>query len=318
MKFIFKTINFLAPEITLYHKGELFHYSIVSGIISLICIILIIISIVYFSRPFIWRKNPTTYIFESYADKQNAFSINSTSFVHLITMTSYNLSDLIEFDYYAFRVVGMQTSINIYTEIYNKDLSSIDHWLYGPCDIENYIKNDDNYLFFNEIINNCVCINKFYDSKKRAYYNINDSNFQWPHTKYDELGASDDYYSIVVEKCEEDTLNEILGKGNYCKNDSEINSIIESGKWISFSFLDYYVNLKEYDNPDNTYFRSLENRLHQNVVSINKLNFNPITIKTNRGYVLDNFEEKIFYEFDNNENIQEAKENIYYLSLYKY
>ena len=123
MNSIFKTIDFLAPEITLYHKGELFHYSIVSGIISLICIILVIISIVHFSETFIWRKNPTTYIFESYAEKQNIFSINSTSFVHLITMTSYNLSDLIEFDYNAFRVVGMQISINIYTEIYNRNIS---------------------------------------------------------------------------------------------------------------------------------------------------------------------------------------------------
>ena len=31
-------------------------------------------------------------------------------------------------------------NVNKYTEIYNKDLSSIDHWLYGPCDIENYKK----------------------------------------------------------------------------------------------------------------------------------------------------------------------------------
>ena len=104
---IFKTIDFLAPEITLYHKGELFHYSILSGIISLISIILIIASGVYFSRPFIWRKNPTTYIYENYVDKNDIYSINSTSFEHFMTMTSYNLSNLLEFDFNSFRVVGM-------------------------------------------------------------------------------------------------------------------------------------------------------------------------------------------------------------------
>ena len=95
---------------------------------------MIIISSVYFARPLIWRKNPTTYIFENYVDKSNIYSVNSTFFFHFMTMTSYNLSNFIEFDFNSFRVVGMQFPLNIYTEFLNKNLSIIDHWLYGPCD----------------------------------------------------------------------------------------------------------------------------------------------------------------------------------------
>ena len=135
MSNILKTLDLLAPEITLYHKGELFHYSLISGITSLISIILIIISAIYFSKPLIWRKNPNTYIYESYTDKDTMFTINSTSFLHLITMTSYNLSDYLKFDHSSFRIIGMQISLNIYINIFNRNISKIDHWLYGPCDI---------------------------------------------------------------------------------------------------------------------------------------------------------------------------------------
>jgi len=46
---IFKKIDFISPEITLFHKGSLSHSSIISGILSLIsCSIIIIISVYYF------------------------------------------------------------------------------------------------------------------------------------------------------------------------------------------------------------------------------------------------------------------------------
>ena len=304
MSNILKALDLLAPEITLYHKGELFHYSLISGITSLISIILIIISAIYFSKPLIWRKNPNTYIYESYTDKDTMFTINSTSFLHLITMTSYNLSDYLKFDHSSFRIIGMQISLNIYINIFNRNISKIDHWLYGPCDIYD--------PFDEEVINKFACIKKYYDSKKNKYYNFNDTNFQWPYMKYTQLNDGlNDYYSLVVEKCEENSLIEILGKGNHCKSDLEIDNIINNGIWILFNFVDYYVNLKDYNNPNNTYFRIIENRIQNDILSINRLNFIPMTIRTNKGYILDNFDNKMFYEFDKNDILIEENDKIY-------
>ena len=51
-----KRLDYLSPHITFYHKGLLFHSSLVSGIISIISIVLIIILTVYFSKELIEKK----------------------------------------------------------------------------------------------------------------------------------------------------------------------------------------------------------------------------------------------------------------------
>ena len=55
---ILKQIDFLSPQITLYHKGFLSHSTIISGIISIISLVIIISFGVYYSLDLIKRENP--------------------------------------------------------------------------------------------------------------------------------------------------------------------------------------------------------------------------------------------------------------------
>ena len=298
MQIFFKKIDFLSPEITLYHKGELFHYSIISGITSLISILLVIASGIYFSKTFILRINPVTYIYETYTKKKGSLSINSTSFLHYITMTSYNMSEFFEFDYNSFRIIGMETPLNAYTEYYKKNITFLDHWLYGPCNIDNdYLKS----TIYEEILNQSVCIKKYYSYYERKYYDINDENFRWPNVNFGDLYGGNIYYSIVLEKCEENTLKIIRGEGNHCKSDLEINKKIERGEWVIFNFLDSYIDLFNYNKPNNTYFHVTENIIQNDFIFINNLNLNNLYIKTNKGLILDFYEEKNIFQFERND-----------------
>ena len=51
-----KRLDYLSPPITFYHQGLLFHSSFVSGIKSIISIVLIIILTIYYSMELIEKK----------------------------------------------------------------------------------------------------------------------------------------------------------------------------------------------------------------------------------------------------------------------
>ena len=56
----FGKFDFLGPEVDIEHGGETSTGSIFTLLISIICIVSITFSIVYFSQPLIRRKEPET------------------------------------------------------------------------------------------------------------------------------------------------------------------------------------------------------------------------------------------------------------------
>ena len=61
-----KKIDFLSPKITLYHNGELSHSSWISGIISLIQIIIMILCGIYYSLDLIYHREPRSFLLSFY------------------------------------------------------------------------------------------------------------------------------------------------------------------------------------------------------------------------------------------------------------
>ena len=129
---IFKEIDFLSPQITLFYKGSLSHSSITSGILSLISFIIIIIFAIYYSLDFLKWQNPKAYYFIRFVDDAGVFPINSSSFFHYISL--YHKNEIQPFDLYTLRVIGFETYYSDY--IYNKNLSQFNHWIYGYCNFE--------------------------------------------------------------------------------------------------------------------------------------------------------------------------------------
>ena len=77
-------LDYLSPHITFYHKGNLSHSSIVSGIISIISITFIIILAVYYILDTLKRTSPNTFYFNNFIEDAGAFHLNQTSLFHFI------------------------------------------------------------------------------------------------------------------------------------------------------------------------------------------------------------------------------------------
>ena len=124
-----KKFDFLSPKITLYYKGSSSHSSILSGIISIISIIVIFSLSIYFSLDLIERKNPDSYYLNRFVEDAGEFPFNASSLFHYISTGDSDEDNYESFDFRSFRIIGFNTYFNYYLE--NRTLENFDHWLYG-------------------------------------------------------------------------------------------------------------------------------------------------------------------------------------------
>ena len=320
-----KKIDFISPEITLYYKGSLSHSSIISGIISLIfCFIMICISLYYFLM-LIYRERDSPKVTNNnqYVEDAGIFPLNSSSFFHFISFAAtYNHSSLYNFDFTVFNLIGLETYSQNYES--DKDLKKYNHWLYGYCNKEIDIKGIEN-LVTQHFFTTSACIRKYYDSSSHKYYEVGDKNFRWPVTAHGTFNPQQQFYCIILIKCEQNILNNIFDKGYTCKNDEEISEItkIPSNRVeIHFNFIDHYVDILKYKEPIKKYFNRIESTIDVENYSINNIDLNPILINTQNGIIFNHYENTRSYYFDrNNIFIKLIKGNIYmvyYLWLKNY
>lgn len=178
-------------------------------------------------------------------------SINQSELFHFINIYK-NSSLKKEFDFESFRIIGFNTYFDNY--IHNRDLSKFDHWLYGPC-------NEINNLISEIDISNSACIKKYYNSKEKKYININETNFRWPVIEEGTFKNEKKFYSLIIEKCEKNSLNIIYENDKKeCKNDIELENTIKNGI-IQFNFVDQEVKMENYLEPINRYFNRIETKL---------------------------------------------------------
>ena len=90
-----------------------------------------------------------------------------------------------------------------------------------------------------------------------------------------------EFYSIIIERCREDTINLILGEGYNCSNALEMDEAVSHHGIVHFNFINNYVNILNYKEPVKKYFYEVENSLEKEKFVINHINFNPSIIKTN-------------------------------------
>lgn len=298
-------LDYLSPRVTFYHKGFLSHNSIVSGILSAIALVFIIILVVYFSLEIIQRKNPNSFYFHSFAKDAGNFRIDTSSLFHFISSTVNNQGKTIneDFDYTIFNIIG----VNIYYKNFltfqkRSGLKFIEHWIYGPCNKEINTKGLDDLLVY-DFFEKSSCIKKYYSTKEEKYIDIGDPKFVWPEIAHGTFNEENILYNILIQKCNNDTLREILGEGYTCKNENEIDSYfnIRGSRIFHFYFVNNYINLLNYQEPNFKFFYRIESPLYKDQYSTNDLNIDPALIKTNNGLVLEHIEEEISYIFERND-----------------
>ena len=293
-----KKFDFLSPKITLYYKGSSSHSSILSGILSIISIIVIFSLSIYFSLDLIERKNPDSYYLNRFVEDAGKFPFNASSLFHYISTGNSDEDNYESFDFRSFRIIGFNTYFNYYIE--NRTLENFDHWLYGQCNEEIDIK-EINYLLNDKEYKNCACIRKYYSSSDKKYYYTSEKNFIWPTISKGTYNPNLTFYQVIVEKCNNDSLKLILGDNYYCKNDHEIEQYFSGNRALFFYFIDQYIDIANYKKPNKKFFYRIENIISKESYTVNHLNFNPSSIKTHNGLIFDNIIEETSYVYERND-----------------
>ena len=300
-----RSLDYLSPRVTFYHKGFLSHNSIISGILSIIAIVFIIILAVYFSLELIQRNEPNAFYFNTFTEDAGTFEINKTSLFHFITMAKNIEGAFINdpFDFTLFNIAGVKAHYENWSGIQKRGgLKTVDHWLYGYCNKEKNTEGLDDLLTY-DFFEKSACLKKYYNSTVGKYYDIGDENFVWPEIAHGTFNENSKIYSIIVQQCDNNIIKTILGDEYECKNEAEINSFfnIRGSRIFHLYFLNYYINILNYKNPNFKFFYRIENPLYGNQYSSNNLNFNTALIKTHDGLVLDNVKEEISYILNRND-----------------
>ena len=294
-----KYLDFISPPITFHHKGHLSHFSVVSGIISIISLVIIIIIAIQFSLQIIKRRNPAAYYFNSFTKDAGVFPLNSSSLFHFISIAQ-NSSNLVDegVNFRNFRIVGFNTFFEDYRD--HGNISNYEHWLYGKCNNKTDTEGISHLIEYN-FFENSACIKKYFNLNSKKYYDIGDPNFKWPVISHGTFNPKIQFYSIIIERCREDTLNLILGEGQHCKNDKEMKELFINIGSSHLYYIDHYIDIMNYENPTTKFFYNVETGLHISDYTVNHMNFNPTLVKTYDGLVFDKSIQELSYSFERND-----------------
>ena len=303
-----KYFDYLSPRVTFYYKGFLSHSSIISGILSIIAITFIIILVVYFSLDLIKRNDPNTFYFNSFIEDAGLYQINRSSLFHFVSVVENirGVSNHAEFDFESFSVVGAQSYVDNYLNNIKSDpkgVKAVDHWIYGYCNKEANTEGLDdllNYDFFEK----SACIKAFYNSTEKEYYNVRDPKFVWPEIAYGTFNELNKLYGIFIQKCNNQTIEDVLGEDHVCKTEEQINNyfnIIGGSRIIHLYFVNNYINVLNYKNPNNKFFYRIENPFTKEQYTTNDINFNPTFVYSHNELIFDNIRKDVSYMFDRND-----------------
>ena len=158
-------MDMLSPHITLYYKRKSIHPSAISGVLTLIVyIFLLVVGLIYFIR-YINRENPTAYFFNRFLKDIGDFSFADGNFFNYIQLISNRFRETVEIDLDKIEIIGYNISLDT---ILNAGYYRFDHWLYGKCNSEVDSKELEN-LINKELFDKSACLKKFYNMPK---YNI--------------------------------------------------------------------------------------------------------------------------------------------------
>ena len=295
---ILKKFDFLSPSITLYFNEDNQHSSIFSGILSIISYTLVFIVGVYYTFEFINRKNLKAYFYNRYIEDAGSFPVNSSSMFNFIQLTDTKTNEEIPFDFSAFRAVGFD---EIYSDDYMHNpniILNVSHWIYGFCNNSTDTK-DIGYLINFQNYEKSACIRKYYDKDTKKYYNTDELGFRWPIVEKGCSNRKRTFYGIIILRCDK-SPESLKEQGPDCKNETEINDVIETVS-LKYQLIDHYTDILNYEMPFTKYFYQITSAISNEIYIVNHLNFNPANMLTHNGVFFDNIIQEKAYFFIQNE-----------------
>ena len=194
------------------------HSSILSGILSIIAIIIVIILGVYYSFDVINKTDPKTFYLHKFLGDAGTYQLNSSSLFHFISIIQLYKGETIyeKMDFTAFSIIGSQLYGNnhLNTMKYN-GIETFDHWLYGYCNKEINTEGIDDLIIYN-FFNKSACIKKYYNSTEHQYYDIGNPKFSWPIIAHGTFNETNEIYGIYIQNCNNKTIKYALGDDYQC------------------------------------------------------------------------------------------------------
>ena len=160
---MWKKIDFLSPNITLYYREEDKHSSILSTFLSVILFGVIIISVYLLSYDFLYKKNPISFYYIKYIEDIGQFYFNNSGVFHYIYLTLKYEDENPKINFNSLNIIGVNVDEFVFRE--NPNITDFNHWIYNYCDSQdlekykNIMGKNTKYLNF--------CINSYYDKEKK-------------------------------------------------------------------------------------------------------------------------------------------------------
>jgi hypothetical protein len=289
-----KYCDFLSPPITLYYRNQERHSSSLSGLLTIIAYMIIIIFSIIFSLDFLLKMNPTSYFYNKFVSDIGYFPFNSSGIFHFIV-----IGEQVNLDYNnrTFSIIGVNEEYNIFLQ--NNSEINIDHWIYSPCsdsDIDNLKKYLNEY---NVSYSKGLCIDKFYNATSKNIINKQDNNFIYPILKHGNSNLNGNTYGIFLLRCQNHSE---LNKTNcYDSNSSDLYAL----KTLSFSiyFIDSYIDVTNYHYPLIKFYNKIRNQIVLSSFTVNHLNFKPLELISHTGLIFNKKEKLNSFNFDVNEKL---------------
>jgi len=297
---MFKQLDNLSPKIVLFYKGFESHSSSISGIITILTYLTILILGLIFSIDFVFKKNPTAYFYNKFIYDIGVFSFDNTGIFHFI-----KVGDIDNMEYYnrSIIIIGLHEHTNITSK--NIDISLYDHWIYESCNNQ-HIGNLKDYLDdYETSFYNSHCINKFYNKTTKKIISINDSNFKYPIVEHGSSNPNSNPYGIYVLRCQN---NSDLNKTDCDDENISDKKAIEIDT-IHIFFIDHYIDVTNYRYPLTNFYHKISNKIALSSYTINHLNFNPLKLNTHTGLIMNSNSELNSFNFDVNEKLTTKEEN---------
>ena len=298
-------LDYLSPPITIYYKGGLVHSSIVSGIVSIISVIIIINLGVYFSLDLINRTNPNAFYYNVYVPDAGIFEFNSSSLFHFLNIAQIYRGKFYyqNIDFTVFNIIGVQATFDSYMDALNSErFSSLSHWIYGNCRKDVHGKEVEKLITY-EFFEQSLCINRYYNGDEQKYYDIGEVNFKYPTIAYGTFNEKNKIYNIIAHKCHSKLIGRILGDNSQCKNNADIGKIFDLNQTniINLYFINNNINVLNYHNAFIKFFYRVEAIIRKGKYTYNDININPVNVKTYDGLATEQINNEVSYIFDRND-----------------
>lgn len=276
----------------IYFKNHKNHPSGFAGFLTILSYFIILILGILFSLDILLKRNPTSYFFKKFIPDAGYYYLNSSGIFHYFQLLTPN--DEVRIDPDSFVVIGTETYIDSFLGKVN--FTNEDYWIYDLCskkDIKEF-----EHILTDEQFEKSVCIRKFYNKTTKRIYTTDDPDFPYPSLKHGTGSTNPSKpnkgYGAYVAYCDDTMPHRTTPCKSLEEKEKEKSEIMR----VSLGMIDNDFDVTLYKDPIVRNFINSKNHLTGKSITNNNLNFNPVQINTDDGFVFRTSSSKNSFRLD--------------------